>query len=379
MKQMNRALMVAMIAGSCSMVSASAWALDPAPCASDADCGEGIACESGYCAVEQPKPSSECEVDADCASGYSCQVVGASGCAVPAPNEPSTPCVSEEFRACVPPPPAQCDPAQLSADCSGGDVCVTYTFETCSGGDAPACLCADGTDCECGPEPEPQPGSCQSEAVSYCVPPYLAPCSVDLDCGAGFTCEQQEICTSSCAGGPPVSDPNGGDDGGEPIDCESSCAPSGQSYCQIVERACDSAADCGAGFVCESFGQTEPGVPGTCEVDEEGNEICNDGGPVEPPPAESYCLPEGWQTWGAPSGGGSYGPDSPIASNQDGEVVGAESARPARQDGSGFPASDDPSADGGGCQVGAAGGSAGGGLSLLALIAGVFGLRRRRD
>ncbi len=374
MKQMNRALMVAMIAGSCSMVSASAWALDPAPCASDADCGEGIACESGYCAVEQPLPApSECEADADCAAGYSCQVVGASGCAPSPDGLPQEPCVSEEFRACVPPPPAQCDPARLSADCSGGDVCVTYTFETCSGGAAPDCICADGVDCECDvPEP-PEPSECQTEAVSYCVPPYLAPCSVDLDCGAGFTCEQQEVCTSSCADLP--REPGDEDPGNGT--CESSCAPSGQSYCQLVERACDSAADCGAGFVCESFSYPSPGVPGTCSVDPDGTEVCDDGGPVEPPPAESYCLPEGWQTWGAPSGGGSYGPDSPISSNQDGEVVGAESARAPRQDGSGFPATNDGSASG--CQVGAAGGAAGSGLSLLALIAGVFGLRRRRD
>jgi hypothetical protein len=363
---------VAVLAGGC-MVSTSAWANAPRQaCMADADCAEGVACIDGVCGEAQVEDPSECDVDADCSAGFSCQVVGALGdCAEPAPDEPNTPpgrCGSQEFRMCVPPPPAQCDPAQMSADCSGGLICVTYTFESCSGG--VACACPEGAECDCA-DVEPSEPSCQSEAESYCVPPYLAPCDADADCGSGFTCEAEEICTASCTDTPrDPADPDGDVPDGMGS-CSSECAPAAAKYCKIVERPCAADAECGAGFSCVA--PPSSSTPSTCVVDSDGNEFCDDGAPDEP--GQSYCLPDGWEQWGGQPGRDS---DSPVSSNNDGELIGAESARPPRQDDSGFPESADAS-DGGGCMSSTTGGgAAGSGLGLLALMAGMLGWRRRR-
>jgi hypothetical protein len=378
MYKMNKALIVAVLAGGAAMVSSNAWARDPLPCQSDADCPADGYCMNGGCAYDedpQQQPASECQVDADCANGFSCRVIGAANCPPPPPRDPNNPdepvdplpCAPQEFRVCVPPPPAQCDPARLSADCSGGTICVTYTYESCEASMGCACP-GNGQPCACDDEPKPEP-ICQTESQSYCVPPYLAPCEADADCGAGFTCEQEEVCIASCPGGSPgAPEPGGGD-------CTMSCSPSGTSYCRLIERTCQADADCGVGFVCQQISQPTPDVgSGTCSVDKDGNETCTPGQPSQPPVSESYCMPEGWERWGSP-GGGQYDKDSPIRNGAEGEVVGAESARPPRQDSIDFSSSDED----GGCQVGGFGGSAAGsGLSMLAAFAGLLGWRRRR-
>ncbi len=67
----------------------------PAPCASDADCPEGIACifpngmdEPGFCEETQPPVPAPCASDADCPEGIACSSNGVGFCDVEETQEP---------------------------------------------------------------------------------------------------------------------------------------------------------------------------------------------------------------------------------------------------------------------------------------------------
>jgi hypothetical protein len=332
MQKMNRALMIAILAGSCFIATnASAEDERSGECAVDEICANGAPCVDGVCPADDEKH--QCEVDADCEGGLICGEVDAGFC--DETPDGSQGCSTELIRTCVPPRPDQCDPALLSADCSGGQVCVTYTFESCSG--AEDCACPVDEPCNCA---EPDEPACQSGSESYCVPSYIAPCSNDADCGDGFACQ-----TNS----------------------------SGQDQrCELIERPCAADAECGDGFVCAA-----PPAPntGTCSTDVDGETNCIDDAPSET--AQAYCLPEGWEQWGGQPGSVEY--DIPSSSNSDGELIGAQPARPSKQDPSDSTLGDDVDAQNTGCTAGGTAGGAGTGLGLLALMTGMLGWRRRRD
>lgn len=328
---------------------------------------------------------SECNADADCTNGFTCQVVGAYDCAKPEPapgdgdsvDEPVD-CGSGEIKMCVPPPPSACDPAQGNADCGSGLVCVTYTFEECSGGgrdDAPPCSMVDEQNGTC-PEPEPvEPPTCQSKAESLCVPKYLAPCQADADCGGGFTCVAEEICTGSCSTSPVDGDSVDEPDGSEEPNCTETCTTSSQKYCQLQEVECTADADCATGLICESFNVPSEEV---CTVSDDGSEpVCMSS---QPAADKSYCVPPDWRQW-------YWGPesadhDAPTANPRDSlagstgnngwEIVDAQAA--SANDGA---ASTDAEADGGCQAVGAGQAGSTAALSLLGLL-GMMGWRRRR-
>jgi hypothetical protein len=352
MKKMNQVWMVAAMVG--------CWAMAPMD-------------------AQARQPQSQCEANADCPSGYTCEIIGASTCAVPEPGEGGMePNCDDSFQysICVPPPPAQCDPSLLSADCDGNLVCVTYTYEECSGGGFVGCVCASNDpDCDC-PEPPPgRPGgdvSCQTTSQSYCVPPYLAPCEVSSDCGVGFTCEAREVCTATCSG----SDPSPGRPGmgDEPAPgCEVTCENSDAKYCKLVEQECSADSDCFSGFSCVS--NLLPPVSGDCAVSSDGDDECDD----TPAPSESksYCLPDGWERWGGSPGGGiDY--ESAVSHDGSGPVRDAQPARNRTE--SPINLGDDTGgAEASGCQVGGLGlGASGSGAGLLAILLSTIGWRRRR-
>jgi MYXO-CTERM domain-containing protein len=361
--------------------------------------------------------SGECTVDADCSNGYTCEEIGAETCpaiACPEGEECEQPeCDSQVIMGCVPPPPEQCDPAQGASACGGGLVCVTYTFEACSGGGSTGGSGSvgggtvepggDGTDSgnsmtgsDMGsddggegsgdgmdePAPDDEPDySCMTEQESYCVPPYLAPCQADADCGGGFTCEADEICTDCAVGVTCSVDENGNEVcEEEPTDCESTCEPSGTKYCQLQEVSCTADSDCAQGLICETFEYGGGAAP--CYVDEMGNTDCPEPEPAE---SESFCVPADWERWVGgygheeASGGGADYNDAVTNAGGRGEedgwsLVDAEVSQDAdgnAQDG------DDIDADAGGCQSTGKSGN-GLGFGLLAALGMMLGLRRRK-
>jgi MYXO-CTERM domain-containing protein len=275
---------------------------------------------------------SACDTDADCVLGFRCETVmescpdiacppGEEDCPEPLPCEP------EAFSFCVP------GPCASSSDCAAGLECLGVTSFDCPAAPPPC----DPDDEGCDP-PDSGDYDCTEVTESYCLPPYLAPCDVDADCGAGFTCEASEIC--SCSAGP----------GDEEPDC--SCEPGGESYCQIIPVECTADSDCAADWTCEGAGGDV-----TCSYDPgTGEESC------EPGPTTSYCVPPFF--WDA-----GYAGDEAEGSPLDAATGGSESRVTEDIDRA------EPSA---GCSAapGSSAGSAGAALLALAVLA-IATLRRR--
>ena len=255
----------------------------------------------------------ECDTDTDCESYETCELVGEASCACP-PGDAGCDCPdtgTQEFKECVPEPPPSCD---TDADCSEDLLCVTRTYEECSGG-GPVGTCTSspdgGTICEDVGTADVSE-SCETITEGYCVPPYLAPCQADADCGDGFTCEEYEVC--ECTGG--GSTGSGGDDdrtdaGEPPEDTGDSCTcePAGKS-CELVETECTSDADCTGDLTCQEYEDgdvvTEPcvdeGDASSCESADTGSSTTT-----------KYCLPPDWERWAGAAndlgGGGSVDED----------------------------------------------------------------------
>ena len=273
---------------------------------------------------------SECTTSADCENGFTCEELYTRGGACPDVfcEEGDTECMesaecdtsSEVVMGCMPPPPESCDPAAGASACSDSAlVCVTYTYESCSSGGStgspePGAPPERGEDedGEMGDEEPVGEPSCMTEQESYCVPPYFAACEVDADCGGGFTCEQELEC-APCAVEPSVctEDQDGNVVCEEPehMECDTSCQPSGRTYCELQEVSCSADADCAQGMVCETFDSPSDSV---CTISSEDEDpVCEEPEPSEP---VSYCLPADWERWGGHRGGGSdVDYDAPLA------------------------------------------------------------------
>lgn len=272
----------------------------------------------------------ECATDADCAVGFQCEVVGSTGCAEPIcpPGEECPepePCEEETFSACVP------GPCASDADCGPGLLCLEVTSYDCPASPPPC----DPDDEGCEP-PSGSGDDCEEVTQGYCLPPYMAPCETDSDCGPGFACEATEIC--SCSAGP----------GDEEPDC--TCEP-GESSCTIIEMDCAADGDCPDEWTCEDVGGE-----GACTYDAEtGEEVCEEG------PTTQACVPPYYWGWGF--GGTEADGESPLDS-----ATGGSESRVTGDIDRAEPAS--------GCQ--AAPGRAPAGLPALALAAlALVAIRRR--
>ncbi len=397
----NRPLLFALSLSGLMMAASPALARDPVTCTSDADCDSGLYCElraTPPCLPDEECPvtlegsctsggsSSSCSVDADCPGSFTCEVVGGSGCMASPGGEPSN-CETQEQRACVAPQPRACDPANASA-CSSDELCVTYTYESCSGEDTPAVACeveGEGAS-NCAPPQSDDPPTCETRTQSYCVPPFVAPCEVDADCGLGFTCEARESCQGSCTSvdcGPDEEDCSS-----QPSDCSESCEPTGERSCELIETPCDSNADCSAGLSCvdvSDYMSSPPRAtpePDDCVSTSTGEIHCDESPPreLDAPEATNYCLPDGWERIFEFDGLGGDGEDSSgvIAPGpgEGWELIDAERATPLNPS---SPNNADGDAGGfcGGNSV--VGSSAAPGLLGLMSLLGMMGFRRRRN
>ena len=312
--------------------------------------------------------SGSCVTNADCGKGYECTVVGASSCAPApacAPGEACPtiePCTTTEIHECT---PAHCE---ADADCADGMLCHAWA----SPSETPGCACAPNTACDCAAA-DPI-----ITAVKLCTPPYLLPCQVDSDCGAGFSCQEQQSCACAGSGSAPAGSSSSGaapipPDGAAgapaadvaPPTC--TCEPSGQLECVLKPVACHLDLDCPAGWQCAFSNDvaTSPACPpgATCAGEK--------AAPAEP--TSGTCQPP---YYGAVSGGDLQTPRE--AQNggtpPTGAGPGTTGGTPVSQPNEG---TSDGAHESSACQVGHTPASRST-FALLAVLGALVGLTRRR-
>lgn len=199
-----------------------------------------------------------CVVDADCGGyGLVCLERTYGVCGEDAGGVDPEDCSEETVHLCG---PTTCT---SDAACTGGTSCVTFTQDSCEG--------CDPDD----PESEDCEDECEVTSESYCVPPFLAPCAVDADCGPGFTCEAEVECSG---GYDPATDTY-----------TEECLPTGESRCEFTAVECTNDAECGAGLGCEALGMTRD-----CEVECDGEEDCDEDCEED---EVSYCASPVFAAW----------------------------------------------------------------------------------
>jgi MYXO-CTERM domain-containing protein len=325
-----------------------------------------------------------CSADSDCTKGFTCQVEGMSTC-------PGVVCVSPagDLDAAVCPPPPVCGPPQvikgclpgpctMDSDCATGMVCYADTYTNC-GASVPVASCPPNADCAV---PAVDAGACSTATMKSCVPSYDLPCTVDSDCGDGFTCVPDTI--TSCSGSGSASPGSGpidasvtaveagtvgvgAFDGGSfpPPSCTTTTGST--SSCQAKTITCATNADCPSTWTCVAQPQAVSNIcAGPASLDG-GVPVC---GSPDPGPPQMLCEPP-YADLGTGSGGGALSGNgsAPVAAsgspNANGGAVGSRSA---------------PTGSSGGCQM-ATPGTGSGGVSLLALLGltTVLSRRRRRE
>jgi hypothetical protein len=125
------------------------------------------------------------------------------------------------------------------------------------------------------------------------------PCESASDCGAGFTCEEQQQCgCSSSAGRPGAGDGDSSEPvpadseagGGSDSDPDCTCTPTGEFACRVVITACSSDDECESGWTCIDNPE------GVCSSDSEGNADCEQADPAR------LCAPPHYDLVGAGRG-----------------------------------------------------------------------------
>ncbi len=221
--------------------------------------------------IQAPTASAaDCTV-VGCPKGYSCETEP-----LPCPAVDCLP--GQECPTCEPSLVSQCEPLPCVADsdCASGMVCGEFERECDTSAAAP---CADPDDCS-----QPPPTECTPQMERACVPPWALPCSTAADCGAGFSCQEQEECACSGSSGS-----GGGTDTAEPApaggaappssDSSCSCQPTGRKACVAERSACDDATDCASGWTCADNPE------GVCSSTPSGEASCEPAGPAK------VCLP----------------------------------------------------------------------------------------
>lgn len=180
--------------------------------------------------------------DSTCPQGYTCEVAPGACLAIFCDGPGCAPCDPRPVEYCA---PAACS---SNADCGEGMLCAEHATTVCEDATSPAC--APGERCEVAPDER----NCTSETTFSCTPRWQLPCGVDADCGAGFTCEEQETCST------PAYPADPGDR--EPASAASresfevTCEPSGVFACVAEPVECASSADCPADWTCSAVNDT---------------------------------------------------------------------------------------------------------------------------
>ena len=213
---------------------------EPASCAVDADCGDGMVCFK--------------ETFTECSDSAGAPACGpGEECVMPAPpDEPS--CREQAIALCV---PRYVLPCEQDLDCGEGFSCEASQECMCSGsaGDV-----ADGGTAE--------PNTGEDFAGFAPVPP--------ADAGTDRPVPEQDAAV-----------------GGQEPTCE--CRPTEHKHCELKVMSCSSDADCPSDFACKS--SADGGV--TCSSSEAGDALCAS----EPATAELRCVPRyDWPTRGGSQG-----------------------------------------------------------------------------
>jgi MYXO-CTERM domain-containing protein len=362
-----------------AVLATAAWtfpAIAHAECASDADCGTGMICQT---------------FDSQVCTAYAC----VDGQPCPAPT-----CEPVQYHECVP------KPCMADSDCGDGMVCLTQTSTSCP--PQPAYDCIDPNNC-----PKIEPVDCVQTTSSTCAPKYMAPCTVDADCGAGFNCVSQESCTCSGGGAVPPSSVDGGvvyADAGtasrDPLPSDCTCTATGVNSCEMQVIACTANSDCPADWTCVPYATGGTGCAVAVYPDGgTSNYMCDPAQQTTTtysqcePPYYNYgygwggvayagatdtsadagvTSPPSYSTGTAGSGTGGAATSAPVVAIDPTGTGGSTSGSPTSvtdtatngvTGGSG-------SHDSGGCQVGSGGANGVSGIVLAAL--GLFGILRRR-
>jgi hypothetical protein len=316
-------------------------------------------------------PPAGCGTGPACGVGFECTVVGQSGCASAAPCAPGSSCPEPE--PCATTQQLGCTPAHCTfdAECAAGMVCHAWV-ESCAVTD---CACAPNTpDCGCGV------AACDPQTVSMCTPRYLLPCKAASDCGDGFTCEEQMSGCSSAGTNGSMPTPGGADAAPAPAggaagfpapipapDC--SPQPTGVFQCVAKDVTCATAAQCPAGWTCESDVVSTAPAGSACAP---GSECANEPALPTPTPSRS-CRPP---YYGVDSSSGLERPTT-AGSGTGNTGTGGSTAAGIPPQPETTNADDASSNESAACQMGHAPASSGA-LSLLALLGALFGLKRRR-
>ncbi len=263
--------------------------------------------------------ASECNVNADCGTNLIC-IASTNDCTQNACPEgvecPPPVCETSTSKTCQLAPPASCE---TTADCGSGLVCMTHSRTECSadGTATPVPICEVGdTTCDTNLEPpeqtEPTEGECETISQSFCVPPYIAPCTTDASCGApGFTCEAKAgDCTCSSGGSTDGSAPD------EPT-CECDEPDENNRHCELAVLPCTANSDCSNGFSC--FQPDSQPSGGSCSYNAStGEEECEipETDPTETP-TPGRCAPADYPYWmdgtkGSTGGNDEYTADAGI-------------------------------------------------------------------
>ena len=258
-------------------------------CTSDSDCDKGQQC------VPSPCPMIACMPDQNC----------------PVCTPPST-CVDSSTgtggggtvtsKVCA-----------ADADCPTGFTCAAIEIPCATTPSTCVCSCpacmpdADCPKCDCGPCDAFAPEACTPTTAHYC---QFQPktCTADTDCGDGYECKKDEVCSSQgcactgCACSPCMPDAEC-----PPCDCQTDPAPCNcpetfettcetlGMYCNPKQVTCTTDADCVAGWQCVAGPGTGCACP-ACAC-QEGMPDCACGTCNCPAPT-SYCMPAGWADLG---------------------------------------------------------------------------------
>ena len=194
---------------------------------------------------------------------------------------------------------APCDPDDADCidgetQCPMGGICSAVVVVTsCETDDD----CTDGQTCSiveiyCPtaiPDCAPDDDDCEPTDASDCVPGTYGQCedvinkpgqcSTDADCGSeAFECSFTEVC--ECTGGFMADDEESGSF--EEENC--TCTTLDEGYCQLVEKTCETNADCSGAY--EGFDCVDTTPSGACFIDSEtGEQGCAE------PEASKQCLP----------------------------------------------------------------------------------------